>query len=320
MSLANFSVSTQSHRLLSNFNPKGGSMKEFSIYLSSNTLVITFISLNNSFAFLNGLDVVSAPKSLFTDNAFTGIPYYEDFVTALAFHGILRVSIVPSTQSRPHNAFINGVEIMKMNDSMGSLCRVTNFESSSNTGSLKNVGLIVCMVVAVLVVYMVNGTHFYGSGLPSLGWKERLEISLEATKGLDYLHEHAVIHRDVKSSNILLDENLTTKVADFGILNLTRQLKEKSDVYSFEVVLFKVLYARPVADSSLLRERINLPKMALEWQEKEKIEQVIDPYIVRKIRPLSLRTFGETVASCLVEIGIHRTLIRDVIWNLERTL
>ncbi|KAM7496626.1 hypothetical protein LguiA_021040 [Lonicera macranthoides] len=71
MSLANFSVSTQSHCHLSNFNSKGASMKEFSVYLSSNTLVITFIPSNNSFAFLNTLEVVSVPESLITDNAST---------------------------------------------------------------------------------------------------------------------------------------------------------------------------------------------------------------------------------------------------------
>ncbi|KAM7496632.1 hypothetical protein LguiA_021046 [Lonicera macranthoides] len=92
MSLANFSVSTQSHRLLSNFNPKGASMKEFSIYLSSSTLVITFIPSNNSFAFLNALEVVSVPEFLITDNASTVStqPRKFDHLSTQAFETIAR--------------------------------------------------------------------------------------------------------------------------------------------------------------------------------------------------------------------------------------
>ncbi|KAJ6930213.1 hypothetical protein NC652_013912 [Populus alba x Populus x berolinensis] len=203
--------------------------------------------------------------------------------------------------------------------------------------------------------FMEKGTlreHLYGkeslrnpSAKIELTWKQRLEICIGSAKGIHYLHtgpDGGIFHRDVKSTNILLDEHYVAKVADFGLSQLgmpdpdhisvglkgsfgyldpeyfrTFQLTNKSDVYSFGVVLLEVLCARPPIVDSQQREEINLAEWGMFWQKEGQLEKIMDPLLAGHINPNSLRKFGEIVEMCLKPQGTDRPNMIDVCWDLE---
>ncbi|MFS8028368.1 putative protein kinase RLK-Pelle-WAK-LRK10L-1 family [Helianthus anomalus] len=160
--------------------------------------------------------------------------------------------------------------------------------------------------------YIPNGTitdHLHGKQaiLGRLTWAIRLKIAIETASALVYLHASDVIHQDVKTSNILLDNNFSVKVADFGLSRLfpndvTRissapqgtpgyvdpelyQLSDKSDVYSFGVVLIELISSMVAVDKRRPREEIYLANLARNRIQRYEIDQLIDPALVSDSNP-----------------------------------
>ncbi|CAO2185524.1 unnamed protein product [Urochloa humidicola] len=155
--------------------------------------------------------------------------------------------------------------------------------------------------------YIPNGTvadHLHGPRASERGltWPVRMNIAIETAEALAYLHAVEIIHRDVKTNNILLDNSFHVKVADFGLsrlypLEVTHvstvpqgtpgyvdpvyhqcyKLTDKSDVYSFGVVLVELISSKPAVDMDRSHSEINLANMALNRIQNHEVEQLVDP-------------------------------------------
>ncbi|XP_065860755.1 LEAF RUST 10 DISEASE-RESISTANCEUS RECEPTOR-LIKE PROTEIN KINASE-like 1.2 isoform X2 [Euphorbia lathyris] len=180
--------------------------------------------------------------------------------------------------------------------------------------------------------YISNGTvadHVHGERAKpgALPWHTRMNIAVETASALAYLHRSDIIHRDVKTNNILLDDNFCVKVADFGLsrlfpLHVTHvstapqgtpgyvdpeyhecyQLTSKSDVYSFGVVLIELISSMPAVDITRHRHEINLSTMAVNKIQSNALDELVDhslgfdsDYAVRKM----INAVAELAFQCL---------------------
>ncbi|KAL3753759.1 hypothetical protein ACJRO7_001058 [Eucalyptus globulus] len=181
-----------------------------------------------------------------------------------------------------------------------------------------------------------------------LTWCRRLIIARQMAEGLAYLHTAAVppiFHKDVKSSNILLDEKLDAKVSDFGLSRLAErdathimtcaqgilgyldpeyylnfQLTDKSDVYSFGVVLLELLTSKKAIDFNRDEEDVNLAIHIKKILKEERLMDALDPAIKEGATKLELETMkalGYLASSCLDKRRHNRPNMRELANEIE---
>ncbi|PIN12489.1 Serine/threonine protein kinase [Handroanthus impetiginosus] len=202
-----------------------------------------------------------------------------------------------------------------------------------------------------LLVYefINNGTlfeHIHNKTKACLfSWEMRLKIATETANVLAYLHSAAstpIIHRDVKSANILLDQTLTAKVSDFGASRLvpldqtqlftlvhgtwgyldpeymqTNQLTEKSDVYSFGAVLVELLTGKKVLSFDRPEEERGLVNLFLSVMKEDRLFEILEENVTREGNKKQLMKVAMVAKSCLHVKGNERPSMKEVATELE---
>nr|XP_043638913.1 uncharacterized protein LOC122610010 isoform X2 [Erigeron canadensis] len=199
----------------------------------------------------------------------------------------------------------------------------------------------------------------------NLTWVQRIKICLDVARGLNYLHtrvedEQRIVHRDIKSGNILLGKNWVAKIADFGLSRFyhnndqgktlytenvagtkeylcpeymkTGRLKRAIDIYSFGVVLFEILFGKLANDPIYTSEdEYGIAQVARRGFEESRIHEMLDPKIMEEVDELastlhkgpnqdSLRTFLEVAYRCVAITQDERPNANDILDELEKAL
>ncbi|KAL1814228.1 hypothetical protein DCAR_0626649 [Daucus carota subsp. sativus] len=163
---------------------------------------------------------------------------------------------------------------------------------------------------------------------PVLSWSQRVKIAYGAARGLEFLHEKVqppIVHRDVRSSNVLLFDDFVAKIADFSLTSqssdtaarlhstrvlgtfgyhapeyaMTGQITQKSDVYSFGVVLLELLTGRKPVDHTMPKGQQSLVTWATPRLSEDKVRQCVDPKLENDFPPKAIAKMGAVAALCV---------------------
>lgn len=241
--------------------------------------------------------------------------------------------------SQGHQQFLNEVEVL------------------SSVEHPHLVRLLGCCMEKTLLVYEYarNGSiamHLHGEHKKPLTWKTRLDVAIQTAEALAYLHfvvDPPIFHRDVKTTNILLDDEFRVKMADFGLSRLVPNLEmthistapqgtpgyldpdyhesyhlsDKSDVYSFGVVLMELVTAKKAVDMARERKEINLASLAVAKIQSGCLNEIIDPdlkiyFPAEPMMHMMVNQVAELSFRCLASEKDDRPTMREVLAELQR--